>query len=96
MHLRQIVAQFRTGSHRLNIETGRHKKTDRSGSICPLCVDRITNLDVPADCFDAFVSRGDASVPMEDEDHTTHPMFESLLVLDLVRFLSPNQYEIPG
>ncbi|KAK9866466.1 hypothetical protein WJX84_009872 [Apatococcus fuscideae] len=25
-HLRRIVAQFRTGSHWLNIETGRHKK----------------------------------------------------------------------
>ena len=52
-HLRRIVAQFRTGSHWLNIETGRHKKVDRSGRICPMCVGRITNSDVPADCFDS-------------------------------------------
>ena len=68
-HLRQIVAQFRTGSHWLNIETGRHKKVDRSGRICPMCVGKITNPDVLADCFDAFDSDEDAPDPIEDEHH---------------------------
>ena len=67
-HLRRIVAQFRTGSHWLNIETGGHKKVDRSGRICPMCVGRITNPDVP-DCFDAFDSDEDAPDPIEDEHH---------------------------
>ena len=42
-YLRRIDAQFCTGSHWLNIETGRHKKVDRSGRICPMCVGRIIN-----------------------------------------------------
>ena len=29
--------------------SGCHKKVDRSGTICPMCVGRITNSDVPAD-----------------------------------------------
>ena len=86
-HLRRIVAQFRTGSHWLNIETGRHKKVDRSGRICPMCVGRITYSDVPADCFDAFDSDEDAPDPIEDEHHaifecsayaTTRQMFSDL------------------
>ena len=51
------------GSHWLNTETGRHKKVDRSARICPMCVGRITNPDIPADCFDAFDSDEDAPVP---------------------------------
>ena len=67
-HLRRIVAQFRTGSHWLNIETGRHKKVDRSGRICPMCVGRITNPDVPAaaDCFDVLDIDQDVPDPIED------------------------------
>ena len=68
-HLRRIVAQFRTGSHWLNIETGRHKKADRSGRICPMFGGKITNPDVLADCFDAFDSDEDAPDPIEDEHH---------------------------
>ena len=83
-HLRQIVAQSRTGSHWLNFETGHHKKVDRSGRICPMCVGRITNSDFPADCFD---SDEDAPDPIEDEHHaifecsayaTTRQMFSDL------------------
>ena len=77
----------RTGSHWLNIETGRHKKVDRSGRICPMCVGRITNSDVPADCFDAFDSDEDAPDPNRNEHHaifecsahaTTRQMFSDL------------------
>ena len=35
-HLRRILAQFRTGSHWLNIETGRHRKQDRKSRTCPM------------------------------------------------------------
>ena len=99
-HLRRIVAQFRTGSHWLNIETGRHKKVDRSGRICPMCVGRITNSDVPADCFDAFDSDEDALDPIEDEHHaifegsayaTTRQMFSdpfSSHVSTVIQFLN--------
>ena len=34
-----------------------------------MCVGRITNQDVPADCFDAFDSDVDAPDPIEDEHH---------------------------
>ena len=54
------------GSRWLNIETGRHNKVDRSGRIRPMCVGRIANPDVPADCFD---SDEDAPDPIEDEHH---------------------------
>ena len=57
------------GSHWLNIGPRRHKKVNRSGRICPLCVGRITNADVPVDCFDAFDSDEDAPDPIEDEHH---------------------------
>ena len=86
-HLRRIVAQVRTGFHWLNVETGRHKKVDRSGRICPMCVGKITNPDVLADCFDAFDSDEDAPDPIEDEHHaifecsayaTTRQMFSDL------------------
>ena len=86
-HLRQIVAQFRTRSYWLNIETGRYKKVNRSGRICPVCVGRITNPDIPADCFEAFDSDKDAPDPIEDEHHaifegsayaTTRHMFSDL------------------
>ena len=35
-HLRRILAQFRTGSHWLNMETGRHRKQDRKDETCPI------------------------------------------------------------
>ena len=36
-HLRKIIAQFRTGSHWLHIETGRHKKLEKEARTCPMC-----------------------------------------------------------
>ena len=36
-HLRRILAQFRTGPHWLNIETGCHRKQDRKDRTCPMC-----------------------------------------------------------
>ena len=57
------------GSHWLNIETGHHKKVDKSGRIWPMCVGRITISDLPADCFDAFDSDAGAPDPIEDEHH---------------------------
>ncbi len=74
-HLRYIVAQFRTGAQWLNIVTGRHKKVDRSGRICPMYVGRIIKPDEPADCFYAFDSDEDAPEPIEDEHHA---IFKSL------------------
>ena len=71
----------------LAIEMERYKKVDRSGRICPMCVGRITNPDVPADCFDAFDSDEDAPVSIEVEHHaifecsayaTTRQMFSDL------------------
>ena len=36
-HPRWVLAQFCTGSHWLNIETGRHRKQDRKDRTCPMC-----------------------------------------------------------
>ena len=35
-HLRKIIAHFRTGSHWLHIETGRHKKLAKQDRTCPM------------------------------------------------------------
>ena len=42
-HLRRIIAQFCTGSHWLNIETGRHKNLERTDRTCPMCSHRIVS-----------------------------------------------------
>ena len=42
-HLRKIIAQFRTGSHWLHTETGRHKKLENKDRICPMCAFRLSN-----------------------------------------------------
>ena len=68
-HLRRIIAQFRTGSHWLNIETGRHRKLDRKDRTCPMCTHRIINPGLPPEQFDAFDSDDDSSDPIEDEHH---------------------------
>ena len=34
---RQTISKLRTSSHKLNIETGRYKKIDRSDRICKMC-----------------------------------------------------------
>ena len=36
-HLRNIIAQFRTGSQWLHMETGRHKKLEKEARTCPMC-----------------------------------------------------------
>ena len=48
------IAQFRTGSHWLNIETGRHRKQDRKDRTCPMCTHRIINPGLPPEELDAF------------------------------------------
>ena len=68
-HLRRIMAQFRTGSHWLHIETGRHSKTDRSDRTCPMCIHRVTNPGLPAAQFDSFDSEEESVDPVEDEFH---------------------------
>ena len=68
-YLRRILAQFRTGSHKINIETGRHRKQDRKDRRCPMCTHRIINLGLPPEEFDAFDSDEERSDPIEDEHH---------------------------
>ncbi len=36
-HLRRIITQFQTGSHWLNIKTGRHQGTARQDRTCQMC-----------------------------------------------------------
>ena len=46
-----------------------------------MCMGKITNPDVLADCFDAFESDEDAPDPIEDEHHaTTRQMFSDLFL----------------
>ena len=68
-HLRRIIAQFRTGSHFLHIETGRHKKLERTDRTCPMCSHRIINPGLAPEYFDSFDSDDDSSDPVEDEHH---------------------------
>ena len=55
----------------LKIETECHKKVERSGQICLLCVGRITNPDVPVDGFHSADDE-DAPDPMCIEDELHH------------------------
>ncbi len=68
-HLRRIIAQFRTGSHWLNIETGRHQGIARQDRTCQMCNHRVLNPGLPAAQFDSFDSDEDADDPIEDEHH---------------------------
>ena len=68
-HLRRILAQFRTSSHWLSVETGRHNKTDRKDRTCPMCSYRVTNPGIPAQYFDSFDSDEEGPDPIEDEHH---------------------------
>ena len=47
-HLRRIIAQFRTGSHWLNIETGRHQGIARQDRTCQMCNHRVLNPGLSA------------------------------------------------
>ena len=44
--LRRIIAQFRTGCHWLQVETGRHKKLEKTDRTCPMCSHRRINPGV--------------------------------------------------
>ena len=68
-HLRRIIAQFRTGSHWLNIETGRHKNLERADRTCPMCSHRIVNPGLAPENFDSFDSDDESSDPVDDEHH---------------------------
>ena len=68
-HLRRIIAQFRTGSHWLNIETGRHKNLERSDRTCPMCSHRIVNPGLAPEYFDSFDFDDESSDPVDDEHH---------------------------
>ena len=68
-HLRRIMAQFRTGSHWLNIEIGRHQGLAREDRTCPMCQHRVVNPGLSAAQFDSFDSDEDGPEPIEDEHH---------------------------
>lgn len=68
-HLRRIMAQFRTGSHWLGIETGRHAKIDKQNRTCPMCPQRLVNPGLPEAEFDSFDSDEEGADPIEDEHH---------------------------
>ena len=68
-HFRSIMARFRTGSHWLHVETGRHTSTDRSDRTCPKCQPRIISPGLPAEQFGSFDSDDDSSGPIEDKHH---------------------------
>ena len=68
-HLQKITAQFRTGSHWLHIETGRHKKLEKEDRICPMCAFKLRNPGLPAELWDAFDSDDDSDGPIEDGHH---------------------------
>ena len=66
-HLRKIIAQFRTGSHWLHLETGRHKKLAKQDRTCPMCFYKLTNPGIAPECWDAFGSDDKSSGHIEDE-----------------------------
>ena len=68
-HLRRVLAQFRTGSHWLNVERGRFRKIEHDKRTCAMCVHKVTNPGLPPEYFDSFDSDEDAPDPVEDELH---------------------------
>ena len=106
-HLRRIMAQFRTGSHWLHIETGRHAKTDVKNRTCPMCPQRIINPGLPAAQFDSFDSDEEDANHIEDEHHMifdcsgysyARDLFKDLFSQDIVtvgQFLNqPNHHRL--
>ena len=65
-HQRRILAQFCTGLHWLNIQTGRQNNTARSDRTCP---ERITNPGIPKKYFDALNSDEEGCEAVKDEHH---------------------------
>ena len=68
-NLRTIIAQLRTGSHWLHIETGRHKKLEEEDRTCPMCAFKLSSPGVRAELWDAFDSADDSDGSIEDEHH---------------------------
>ena len=68
-HLRKIMAQFRTGSHWLQIETERHVKLAKQDRTCPMCFFKLTNPGIAFECWDAFDSDDESTGHVEDEHH---------------------------
>ena len=69
-HLRRIIAQFRTGSHWLRIESGRHCQLARENRTCTVCPHHVVKpVDVPDSLFDSFDSASESGDPVEDEHH---------------------------
>ena len=68
-HLRKIIAQCRTGSHWLHIETGRYKKLAKQDRTCPMCFFKLTSPGVAPECWDDFDSDDESSGRIEDEHH---------------------------
>ena len=63
-HLRRILAQFRTGSNWLHIETGRHRKQDRKDRTCPMCTHRIINPGLPLRSVMPSIVMRSAAIPL--------------------------------
>ena len=72
-HLWKIIAQFRTGSHWLHIETGRHKKLEEEDRTCSMCafMIKLRNPGLPAELYGAFDSDDGSDEPVENEHHAS-------------------------
>ncbi len=68
-HLRRILAQFRTGSHWLHIETGQHQKSDKNERTCPCCAHKCVDPGLPKQQLDSFDSNEEVADFVEDEHH---------------------------
>ena len=69
-HLKRIPAQFCTGSHWLNIETGHRRKQDRKDKTCSMCTQWIIiNPGLAPEEFGAFDSDDEECNNLIDDDH---------------------------
>ena len=73
-HLRCILTQSCTGSHWLNIQTGRHRKQDRKDRTCPMCTHRIINPGLPPRSSMPFILMRSAAIPLRMSKH--HAIFD--------------------
>ena len=67
--LRRIMAQFRTGSHWLNVETGMHRGIARENRTCHVCSHDVVNPGLRDAHFDGFDSDEGTPDPFQDEQH---------------------------
>ena len=93
-HLRKIIAQFRTGSHWLHIETGRHKKLAKQDRTCPMCFYKLTNPGITPECWDAFDSDDESSGHIEDDYHAILDCSGYTYARELFQDLSPESHHI--